>query len=158
VDSPASKFYEAKPGFANYYFNKLERDRLVNNFKNFAGDFSTVQGSWTLKATNAVIKGNTGFGTISIKDKGGRDGNSDKIEADLNNLPFPLEPLAENLPRDAYRDPPGSGGLLIAMYQYRRLLAFGEKGFVEFIHGGTEPFYQLHTGKGRADYAKLRVD
>src|SRR5205823_4042805 len=37
-DSPAAKLYEPKPGFANYYFNKQHRDRLMAGFKKH-GDF-----------------------------------------------------------------------------------------------------------------------
>ncbi len=159
MDSPAAKFYEAKAGFANHYFNKLALNRLLNDSKQFAGDFRTVQGSWTINATPAVIKGKQTTARISILDKGGRDGKSDKVEADIDGLVQSLEPLAPDLPKDAYRDPPGTGGLLVAMYQYRQMLAFGQKGFVgEFIHGGTEPFYLLPAEKERPDYVKLRVD
>src|SRR5262249_53947755 len=83
----------------------------------------------------------------------------DKVDGIFDGLDFSLEPLAPDLPKDAYRDPPGSGGLLVALYQYRQLLAFGEKGFVgEFLHRGLEPFYLLPAEKERPDYAKLRVD
>jgi hypothetical protein len=158
-ESPAAKFFEAKPGFANFYFNKLERDRLLNEIKHFGGDFSTVQGSWAFKATQSVIKGKRAFGEIIIKDKGAKDGKSERVDAILDGLDFSLEPLSTEQTKDAYLDPPGSGGLLVAMYQYRQLLGFGEKGFIgEFSHGGTEPFYLLPAENGRPDYAKLRVD
>jgi S1-C subfamily serine protease len=47
--SPASKFYEPKPGFANYYFNKLERDRLLAAFRKH-GDFSGLLGDWVISS------------------------------------------------------------------------------------------------------------
>src|SRR6516165_10192690 len=36
--SPASKYYQPKPGFSNFYFNKLEQDRLLAAFHKH-GDF-----------------------------------------------------------------------------------------------------------------------
>ena len=51
-----------------------------------------------------------------------------------------------------------SGGLLVALYQYRQLLAFGDKGFSgDFSHGGVEPFYPPLPGDAAPDYAKQRV-
>jgi len=53
--SPATKFYEPKPGFANYYFNKVERDRLLAEFRKH-GDFSAATGPWTFDAMAADAK------------------------------------------------------------------------------------------------------
>ncbi len=49
--SAATAYFEAKPGFANYYFNKLERDRLWAAFQKH-GDFSSVLGDWVIEAVN----------------------------------------------------------------------------------------------------------
>src|SRR5262249_45478862 len=46
--SPAAKYYDAKPGFANYYFNQQERDRLLAALKKQA-DFGKQTGDWTLE-------------------------------------------------------------------------------------------------------------
>src|SRR5207248_1842489 len=48
--SPASKFFEAKAGFANHYFNKLERQKLWDDFVKQQGDFSALKGEWTVTA------------------------------------------------------------------------------------------------------------
>ena len=81
------------------------------------------------------------------------------MKAIFDGIEFNLEPLANDQTPLEFKDPTGSGGFLIAMYQYRQLLAFGEKGFIgEFSHGGVEPFYLLPGEKERPDYAKLRVD
>src|SRR5262245_19436485 len=53
---PAAKLYEAKPGFANYYFNKLERDRLLAGFRKL-GDFTKSNGPFQLSGS-AQIKRN----------------------------------------------------------------------------------------------------
>src|SRR5437588_5476513 len=47
--SPATKYYKAKQGFANYYFNEQETNRLWNGFVKH-GDFSSVTGTWTIDA------------------------------------------------------------------------------------------------------------
>jgi S1-C subfamily serine protease len=49
--SPATAFFEAKPGFANHYFNKLERERLWAAFKKH-GDFSQTHGEWIIEGLN----------------------------------------------------------------------------------------------------------
>ncbi|HEV3205263.1 MAG TPA: hypothetical protein VGY77_12800, partial [Gemmataceae bacterium] len=71
--SPASQFYEPKPGFANYYFNKVERDRLLAEFRKH-GDFSAATGTWAFEAqaadakkTPADVKGTIGE---EMEDKG----------------------------------------------------------------------------------------
>jgi S1-C subfamily serine protease len=48
--SAATALYEPKAGFANYRFNKLERDRLLADFRKH-GDFTTVAGDWGFEAT-----------------------------------------------------------------------------------------------------------
>ena len=71
-----------------------------------------------------------------------------------------VTPLKENLSKGELTLPVGSGGLLLAMYQYRRLLSLGSKGFEgEFTHGGFEPFYPLPTdGKPVEEWKDVRVD
>jgi S1-C subfamily serine protease len=156
--SPAAKFYEARPGYANYYFNKKERDRLLDTFKTQAGDFAGLRGDWSLKATG-LVKGKRAAAVITIRDKGAKDGNNPLIQSIVDGLPYELEPLEVNQSSNALKDPPGSGGLLLALYHYRQFLAFGEKGgFREFSHGGTEPFYLPAPDKGVPDYTQLRRD
>ncbi len=156
--SPALKFYEARPGYANYWFNKRERDRLLTAFKKESGDFSSAQGDWSLKASGTV-KGKRSAAVVSVRDKGAKDGKSPLIQGIIDGVDYTLEPLDVSQSSNALKDPPGSGGLLLALYHYHRFLAFGEKGgFREFSHGGTEPFYLPPPEKGPTDFAKLRVD
>jgi serine protease Do len=156
-DSPAKKLYEAKPGFANFYFNKLERERLLAGFHK-QGDFSKLQGDWKITA-NGTIKGKRALVELIVKDKGAKDGNSPLVQAIVDGIDFGLEPFNPDTTGNL-KDPPDSGGLLAALFQYRQLLAFGEKGFATnyFSHGGTEPFYLPPPEKERPDYSKLRVD
>src|SRR5262249_42746389 len=84
-DPALAKDYEAKPGFANYYFNKLERDRLLAEFAKRHGDFSKAQGDWTIKAAgtlgSGVNKGKKVVAQVTIKDKGAKDGKNDVVQA-----------------------------------------------------------------------------
>jgi S1-C subfamily serine protease len=158
ANSPAAKLYEAKAGFANFYFNRLERDRLLKDFHEAFGDFAELKGNWSLKGTGTV-KGKRAIASFSIKDKGAKDGKTELVEGIVDGLDFALEPLNLELKAEAFKDPPGSGGLLLALFQYRQMLAYGDKGFVgEFAHGGIEPFYLPPPEKERPDYAALRVE
>jgi len=157
MKSPAAKFYEAKAGFVNFYFNKQERDRLLVAFKKH-GDFSTVQGNWSIKGTGP-IKDKQAFAQMAIKDKGAKDNKTDLVTGIIDGIDYSIEPLAVDQQPNAFKDPPGSGGLLIALFHYRQLLAFGEKGFVgDFSHGGQEPFYLPVGEKDKPDYTKQRVE
>jgi S1-C subfamily serine protease len=71
--------------------------------------------------------------------------------------PFSLDPLEVGQNLNALKDPPRSGGLLAALYQYRRFLTSGAGGFEGgFTHGGNEPIYPPSTEK--KTYKDLRVD
>jgi S1-C subfamily serine protease len=163
-DTPAAKFYKHKDGYANFYFNEQERDRLLKSFLKH-GDFRSLKGSWTIKASGTLYagggKGKRMLAQVAIKDKGATDGKNDLIQAIIDGLDYNLEPLNQNEKASAFKDPPDSGGLLLALYQYRQLLAFGEKGFVgEFTHSGRQPFYLPPSPDAREkpDYSKLRVE
>jgi S1-C subfamily serine protease len=161
-DPAVAKLYEAKPGFANYYFNKLERDRLLTEFHKRHGDFSKAEGDWTIKAAGTLgsgaNKGKKVVAQVAIKDKGGRDGKNDVIQAIIDGVDYSFEPLDTNVRSDVLKDPPGSGGFLLALYHYRQVIGLNGKFMKEFSHGGTEPFYLPDQGSNRPDYAKLRVD
>jgi hypothetical protein len=83
-----------------------------------------------------------------------------KVKLTLGSVEFAIEPLRPGQDPQELRVPKDSGGLLMALYQYRRLLAYGAKGFEgRFSHGGNEPFYPLPTdGAAPTSLAALRVD
>jgi serine protease Do len=161
--SPTAKMYEAKPGFANYYFNRMEQERLLKAFHKH-GDFSKATGDWNMRTSGTLYAGNGPRGKRAAADfhirvKGARDKQNDVIQAVIDGLDFSLEPLNEDEKSTTRRDPPASGGLLMALYQYRQMLVFGSKGFANsFSHGGAEPFYPPKEGESKMDYSKLRVD
>jgi serine protease Do len=156
---PAAKFYEAKPGFANYYFNRLERDRLLSAFLKH-GDFGKVAGNWTIEGEVRVLKVNLPDKfKIQIADEKEGAGSKSVVKGTIGAVPYTLEPLNATAAEDR-RVPQLSGGLLAGMYLYQRLLTLGQAGFpTECNHGGYEPFYPPPPdGKPSRTLAELRVD
>jgi S1-C subfamily serine protease len=159
---PLAKYFKAKNGFANYWFNEKERDRVVGDLARL-GDFKKVQGNWHMRAGGMLFGADSPRGKrisadINIKYKGAKDGQNDLVTAIIDGLDYSLEPLNE---KDAENEkaPRDSGGFLMAMYQYRQFLAYGHSGFVgDFSHGGMEPFYPPSPTGEKLGYAKLRAD
>jgi S1-C subfamily serine protease len=166
VSGPAAKLYEPKAGFANYYFNRLERDRLMAGFKK-NGDFKTLTGDWTMEGTVSMTKSllqqtATAFKIGEVKD--GADGTKTVVNLQIGALsPYTLEPLKADVRNVAVlKQPEGSGGLLAAMYLYRRLLIEGGAAFKDFDHGGVEPIFPpappAQDGKAPPSLTSRRVD
>ena len=150
--SPVSKFFEAKAGFANLYFNKVERKRLMEAFVRH-GDFSSLKGEWTIKARGEADNRPTTM-EVNVKDAAGKA----TVKLRILGVDYDLEPLELKTKKADQTAPPKSGGLISAMYLYRQLLTGGEKGFVgEFSHGGHEPFYLPPPTAGKPNYETLRV-
>jgi S1-C subfamily serine protease len=162
-NSPASKLFKAKAGFANYYFNEIEQERLLGAFHKH-GDFKKFTGDWGIRTSGTLYagagpRGKRVVAEFTIKAKGAKDGENDLVQALVDGLDFTLEPLNQEEKPITRREPPDSGGLLMALHQYRQLLVYGPKGFASaFSHGGIEPFYPPREGQTKVDYAKLRVD
>ncbi len=147
-----AKMYQAKPGYSNWYFNVLERDKLLTAFKKH-GDFSTVPGVWVIEGAYKMPdrEGALKIDVVEAKDTA-------KVTLKMN-IETTLEPLTQN-DRALQKMPLGSGGLMMAMYHYHRFLTLGEKGFEGgFAHGGNEPFYPYPAdGSVPKSLASLRVD
>jgi S1-C subfamily serine protease len=181
-NSPAAKFYEPKPGFANYYFNKLERGRLLAGFQKH-GDFSPLSGQWSLTG-RAEIKQRTvplevtfteAPATSEPPPKPKPDPAADKkapadakkspivgshatVHLKLGEVRFDLDPLKSEQDEQNLKEPTGSGGLLEALYQYRRLLTLGPAGFEQYCYyAGFEPFY-LPASRGQRSFKDRQVD
>ena len=158
--SPAEKFYEPKAGFANYYYNRQEQNRLLAAFKKH-GDFASAAGAWTIEgavsfkklATQTRVK-------IDISEEKSKEGTTFTpiVKMLVGDFPYTLEPLKLQEPA-SLKVPEGSGGFLSAMFVYHRLLTQGSKAFSEFHHGGQEPIYPpAPDGKMPKSFAELRVD
>jgi S1-C subfamily serine protease len=158
--SPAAKLYKAKKGFANYYFNELERNRLLAVLKK-QGDFSTLTGPWTITADARRSMGNAAdaaqFRIVEIKK--GKAESLTAVKLNMGSNDYEVVPLKEGLETGDVKEPADSGGLLLGMYLWHRLLTEGAKGFEKCDHGGYEPLYPYPTdGKAPNRLRDLRVD
>ena len=115
--------FEARRGFANYYFNKLNRTRVWNMLV-ARGDFTSAAGEWTLGG-ELLGAGEAQF----------------RINADSTSCALPggkLKLIVADSLTDA-SDPPGSGGLLAALFLWRRLLVLGPEQFGAVEYYGMAP-------------------
>jgi hypothetical protein len=118
-----AQVFRARRGYANYYFNQLNQDR-VWNAQLVHGDFSTSAGWWTLE-------GKLG------------DANDVRIELRDNEAiaELPDGPVRVDLLQDATAQlaPEDSGGLLLALSMWRRLLVLGPEKYGDVYYLGTVP-------------------
>lgn len=119
----AAKLIEPRRGFANFYFNQLERDRVWKRFTTAQGDFSQAA-VWKLKGKA------TPGGKVEVTLR------EDAAGGEFTAGPELLD-LAKDL--DEQRGPSGSGGLLLAMHLWRMLLVGGPPKFGEVQYYGTAP-------------------
>jgi serine protease Do len=151
--SPAAKFFKQRPGYVNYYFNEVQRDKVLAAAKKH-GDFTTVAGAWTAEG-----KYDLGQRKGDIKIEMNEKSDDPFVNVQLNIL-HSLHPLKTGVNLREMSEPIGSGGLMMALYHYHRFLTVGAKGFEgEFVHGGGEPFYPYPAdGSAPKSLAELRVD
>jgi serine protease Do len=157
---PGAKLYEAKDGFANFYFNKVEKDRLLSGFQK-SSDFRGQSGDWKWDGVVRLKKLRTESKvTFEVGEEGDKESKSSHPYSKLkiDEYVYKVEPLKIQDPV-ALKQPESSGGLLTSMYLWQRLLTLGEKGFTECYAGGTEPIYPPPTdGSPIKSLASLRVD
>ncbi|MFG0333941.1 MAG: S1C family serine protease [Maioricimonas sp. JB049] len=113
--------FEERAGYANYYFNRIERERLVSTLESW-GDFTGRNGLWEI------------IGTV-------RDGQSFhfKLAEELLAVQTGNDIALQRLDEDFGDVPEGSGGLLAAMHQLKQLLVAPEDYFTEYYYVGSEP-------------------
>ena len=113
---------EKKPGFANWYFNQQEQQRLLAGLAEL-GSFEQAGGVWTLTAED----GNQQPVSITLADRGlGYETTGTAVYQELDGSPL----------KDG---PPNSGGLLAGLHHLRLLLSRQARPFTEFYYLGTEP-------------------
>jgi S1-C subfamily serine protease len=152
--SPAAKLFVPKPGFANAHFNELERNRVLGTLHKAAGDPAGLTGAWTVEGS---VKLADRQGDFKLTIGEAADG---LTEAKLarSGIVDAVKPLKPDAPLGELQLPTGSGGLLTAVVQYRRLLGLGEKGFeAGFAHGGYAPCYPTEEFGSRVDCEVLRT-
>jgi len=123
IPEHAKKQIVKRSGYANYYFNQLNRDRVWSAFA-ANGDFSGVAGSWKLKGTLEDS------GAVEIV-LGEQEINA-RVPGQLADVD-PSRDLGEQL------GPRGSGGLLVALHLWQRLLTLGPERFGDVYYLGTTP-------------------
>jgi len=120
VSEKLKALYAAKPGFANYYFNRLELARVLRGLDAW-GDFHG-RPAWQLSGGTAA---GAPFecilsGTFASLETGGKT-------------------YLQQFDQDPQDEPAGSGGLLVALNQLRLFLTQREKAFASLVYFGTEP-------------------
>ena len=123
--APPAKYkhlYIKKPGYANYYFNQVEQKRTLAGLASL-GDFSDRTGRWELVGKTAAGDA----WSLTLADDG----------AGMNWKGKPYyQALEDGDPAD---EPPGTGGLLVALHQLKLFLVQRDKGFGKFYYLGSEP-------------------
>jgi len=124
IPKAVRQYYEAAPGYANFWFNRYHQQRVWNAYL-AQGDFADTGWNWTIIAHSA-----TGSDvTIALAENQGSiilpEG---KSSADFG------PSLADTT------GPPRSGGLLAALHLWQRLLLFGPRRFGEVYYLGEVPW------------------
>lgn len=119
------KLYVKKSGYANYYFNQQEQQRVLHGMEPLE-TWRGATGRWK-------VTGKTSMGedfVLTMADKG-------------LGLQLPNRPGLQSLEAggDFLDEPPGSGGLLAALFQFKLLVTSGTETFTEFLYVGSEPLY-----------------
>jgi hypothetical protein len=123
VPEKFAAFVQPRAGYANYYFNQLERDRVWKAAQS-QGNFVALRNPWTLRGKVA------GGGETQLA-----------LGDDVSSAML----AGENVTRSGEKDlgeqlvPEGSGGLLAALHVWRRLLVQGPERFGEVHYLGTTP-------------------
>ena len=115
--------YEPRRGYANYHFNRLAQQRIIEALK-ARGNFADVGGPWSIQGS---LKGGGHFAFNLEKGSASAVLPAGEVTMTVS------DDLSESL------QPPGSGGLLTALWMWRRLLARGLDGLDEVYYLGTAP-------------------
>lgn len=123
VPAKYADHFKARRGFANYYFNELNRDRIWDTGKK-TGDFTSATGQWEIKGSVDNV-GDVSFVLENESATANWAGEVVKLDA------------AKDL--DKQLGPKGSGGMLVALHLWRRYLTLGPGKYGEVIYIGTAP-------------------
>ncbi len=123
VPEAARGLYEPRPGFTNYHFNVVERNRVAKGIAADRG--SSSDGGWVLAGT--LAEGGEAF-QIKLSNA--------TCTIDLPTGTSTLDATGE---LDASPVPPGSGGMLAALAVWRRLVMEGPEAVGRTIYWGRVP-------------------
>lgn len=127
-------YYQPRRGFANYYFNRLEVQRVWAAARR--GEISSREGAWTAA------------GTVPGQGDAAFELSAEQIRCQLPGGQVGL-PVGNDLAGETA--PAGSGGLLAALALWRRLMVLGPDEFGDVYYFGTAPL------SGLADLADVLV-
>ncbi len=117
----------SRPGFANYYFNELNRDNLWRRVEDM-GDFPKLEPRWLL---TGKLAGESTVIQIEFDSKSG----SVKLGSRSVEVTF-ADAMSDTISKRR------EGGLLVALRAWQQLLRVGPKQIGETIYLGTAPIYQ----------------
>jgi serine protease Do len=116
-------FIETRHGYSNYYFNKLNQNRVWDKYIDLTkGD--KLQGDWILKGEI----GNLGAATINLQ--------ANRVDAKLPQGTTFADLDGELNTQDA---PRGSGGMLVALHMWKHILQVSPTHFGEVYYLGSMP-------------------
>lgn len=125
IAEEVKKQFEARRGYANFYFNRANVDRIWKTLSQRA-DFTGSKDNWNI--AGQVMSG--GQLVIQLDDS--------ECVIDLPTSPQPIKmKVSEDL--ESVLDPPGSGGLLSALYLWRKMLIGGPGRYGQVTYEGTAP-------------------
>lgn len=133
LSDAAKPFYQRQRGYANFHFNRIERDRVLGNWRK--GFAATKDAPWTI---SGQLKNRPEAYSFSIDDKGVRyelpieKGFWDAALMKQEQI-FVADPLMH------YQAPRGSGGLFTTLYLIRMLAAHDPLDIAEVVYVGTAP-------------------
>ena len=133
-----AKVFAARTGYANYYFNELNRNRIWGAHQKLV-DLSQRSGTWRIEAE--VEAGGEAQLTL------------DDTQA---SVVFPAGEASIDLTKDldTQLGPADSGGLLVAAALWRRMLLAGPQQYGEVFYQGTAP---IVTGEPLQDLVDVLV-
>jgi hypothetical protein len=117
---------ETRSGFANYYFNRMHRERISQRLAQL-GSFEALQGVWKLQGT---LAGETTPVEITLGDQ--------QAEVQLGSRIVKLAFTDELSDAVAGRR---EGGLLVALHALRQLLQLGPERIGDSVYLGKLPVY-----------------
>ena len=123
IPEAAAKWIKKRTGYVNYHFNELNRDRVWKSVV-AKGDFSGTGAEWVLTGDLE----NAGPIEIRLGEK--------ELSASLPAGAARVD-LSKDL--DDQLDPPQSGGLLVALHLWQRLLRVGPEKFGDLYYLGRLP-------------------
>ena len=127
--NPYAHLFIERSGFTNYYFNQLNRKRIWQQFEEVGGDWGNQPGRWRItgKFLDSESADEVPFQLLLGDDKSGiRIGDSS----------FVLDPN-EDFSQQLF--PPDSGGLLVALHMWRKMLIEGPQKFGDVYYFGSLP-------------------